>query len=249
MNIYFDLTMLSNLTLSMVSLFFVKIVATYRAKKGVLCILILGQTISVYTHYLNEIIGYLILAFFLLTMMIIIYKKKWFHASVLYLLCYYGLGFFLFMLDSNITIYRGIVTILEPTAMVKMLLIPIFALSLLLAATFVDKLYHLNNYKTQCMITYKNHHLVLSSYFDTGNTLKYLNTPVIFIAKNRWPYGVDSKTEKIEVQTVDSHHQYDGFKALLDLNDGAESYFVYVVLADQVADFNGCDCLLNAFLH
>lgn len=248
MNIYFDLTMLSNLLLSMVSLFFVRIIATYRAKKGALIVLILGHTLSIYIHYLNEYIGYFVLILFLLLMMRLCYKKKWFKATILYLFCYYGLGLFLFIIDPNICLYRFIITINEPSAMIKLILVPIFALSLVLSMSFVDRLYCLKNYKTECVITYKEHHLVLSSYYDTGNTLRYLNIPVIFVVKDRWPYLSKCETEKIPLQTISSSEEKEGFKALIDLGEQDESFFVYVVLTDNVDSFNGCDCLLNAFL-
>ena len=86
------------------------------------------------------------------------------------------------------------------------------------------------------------------SYFDTGNTLKCDGIPVIFCLKRTWPFSFINTTNKVNVNTVNGSSEMELTKALITFDDKKISIVVYVALLDQDESFNGCECLLNAYL-
>ena len=52
----------------------------------------------------------------------------------------------------------------------------------------------------------------------------------------------------INVSTVSGNKEMEATKALITFDEQKLSILVYVALIDQEESFNGCECLLNAYL-
>lgn len=250
MNVYFDLTLVAILLLSMVGLYFVKLIGVYRVKRGFYVPIILSELASLYLIYLSPVLIFIIKLFLYLIFFGLAYKKKMLKALILYKVCIYGIVFILCFFDSNIKYYRFTLVLSSVDAFKTLLFIPCAYLGLYLSVRLVDSLYHLKNYKLECIISFQNKKKILKGYYDTGNVLKYKNVPVIFLCKDSWPnLEIEaSEYESIDVGTLNEEKQYKAFKALISLEDKEEEYFIYIVLIERISSFNGCECLLNAYL-
>ena len=125
---------------------------------------------------------------------------------------------------------------------------PLFNLILLLVSRGVDSIYRLGNYKVDAIICVEGKKAKFRCYFDTGNTLKYQGIPVIFCLKRSWPFTYINKMDVINVSTVSGNKEMEATKALITFDEQKLSILVYVALIDQEESFNGCECLLNAYL-
>ena len=71
---------------------------------------------------------------------------------------------------------------------------------------------------------------------------------MIFCLKRTWPFSFINTTNKVNVNTVNGSSEMELTKALITFDDKRTSIVVYVALLDQDESFNGCECLLNAYL-
>ena len=119
---------------------------------------------------------------------------------------------------------------------------------LVVSSKRVDSLFHLHVYKTTCVLTKEDKKFAFKAFYDSGNTLKYDNVPVVFCVKKLWNFSLESPVE-IEANGINGSKKYQGYEALLSFGEKDENFFVYVVLLDDVNSFHGCEMLLNAYLR
>lgn len=246
MNIYIDLSFLLQILLGYTSLFFTKTLLVTKSKiiyEGLFSILIGFCILLVYVHlFLSVIIYFIYVSVFLA----LIFKKNYFKSLFLYLFCYSLLTFIIDKLSIYNKCYNFILVINSPEGIISYLFAPLFLIGLVISTKIVDSLYHLHNYKINCFLLKNGKKVHYLGYFDTGNTLKYNEVPVIFISKNKYPFEIE-KEKNIVIEGISGKKNGMIQSCLLSLEDKKDAYFVYVVIVDK-NDFNGCEILLNAFL-
>ena len=248
MNAYFDLMVISHIIISMVSINFMQIIDCYRLKWRGFLKLIICNFIQIFFIYLVWWLGYIL--FFVLNGIIffLFYKKKFLRPFIEYICCYLFLSLSLSIFSADLTFKNGILIISSPEAFLYILFAPLFNLILLLVSRGVDSIYRLGNYKVDAIICVEGKKAKFKCYFDTGNTLKYQGVPVIFCLKRSWPFTYINKMDVINVSTVSGNKEMEATKALITFDEQKLSILVYVALIDQEESFNGCECLLNAYL-
>lgn len=248
MNAYLDLMVISHIIISMVSINFMQIIDCYRLKWRGFLKLIICNFIQIFFIYLVWWLGYVL--FFVLNGIIffLFYKKKFLRPFIEYICCYLFLSLSLSIFSTELTFKNGILIISSPEALLYILFAPLFNLILLLVSRGVDSIYRLGNYKVDAIICVEGKKAKFRCYFDTGNTLKYQGIPVIFCLKRSWPFTYINKMDVINVSTVSGNKEMEATKALITFDEQKLSILVYVALIDQEESFNGCECLLNAYL-
>lgn len=247
MNIYFDLSFLLQIVLGYSSLYLAKTLLIKKSKLYLELMFILLVGFSVFLVYLNIYFSILIYFIFISIFLILIFKNQYLKSLFLYLFTYSLLTFIIDKLSPYNQCYNFILVINSPKGMLSYLFGPIFFISLILSIKLVDSLFRLHNYKTSCYLCKNDKKIYYSCYYDSGNTLKHNDVPVIFINKDNYLFELEAEDE-ILVKTVNKNDYLKVEKCLLSIEDKKESYFVYVALVD-IKDFNGCEILLNAYLH
>lgn len=247
MDVYLDLSMVFLLIQIMVCLYGSELLMVYRYKRGLKISLIVVNTLLFYTIYLPFIFSLLI--FFLVNLILfVIFTKKWIYPYLTFNILFFLIDFLIVVITDKVKLMNVYLTINKPIGVLYCLLVPFFGLCLLLSTKFVDSIFHLHIYKTTCFISKDDKKYSFSAYFDSGNTLKFNNTPVIFCLKSTWTFSLNSPSF-VELETINGVDVKEGYSALISLEDNSEEFFVYVVLLDDIKSFHGCEILLNAYLR
>ena len=166
----------------------------------------------------------------------------------MFFILFFIINFFLTLITDDIKLLHIYLSINSPKGIIYSILVPIFGISLYLAMKFVDSIFHLHAYKTKCIISKDSQKACFLGYFDSGNTLKVDNVPVIFCNRSSWLFPLTNEKD-IEVSTINGEKIYRGYEALINIDGKNEDVFVYVILNDNNDGFNGCEILLNAYLR
>lgn len=248
MNVYFDLMLVAHIILSMISGKFLNTISINRLKGRGLFKLTLANSFIILLVYFKWWISLAIIVVLHALLFYLFFKNKFLGPLIAYLSCYYANAFFMSLFTSFVSVTNFVFVIHEPKGLFTLILAPIFLVALYLVTKGVDSLYHLGNYKIDIILSVNNKKAKFRSYFDTGNTLKYKGVPVIFCLKDCWPFEEFRVIGKVAFKTVDSGAEMALTEALITLNEN-EKTLVYVALVDNKKGFNGCECLLNAYLH
>lgn len=248
MDVYLDLSILALTIEIMVCLMFVEQLTTHRLKRGMKFLFIVLNIVLFFTIYLSLILSVFLFVLFNLLLFFINKKDDCLTNFLLFSFCFALLNLFVLIIGENISVLHIYLVINDLRGLLSIIIFPLFYIGLIISVKIVDSLYHLHKYKTSCFITKKDKKYFFSAYYDSGNTLKYDNVPVIFCVKKEWKF-IDNESTIIEVESVNGKSKYIGYEALLSIEDSNENYFVYVVVIDKIDSFHGCEVLLNAYLR
>ena len=132
--------------------------------------------------------------------------------------------------------------IYTPSSFFYILICPVLLLIVELITRSIKSLIFLNKYRYDIKLTIQNKIYNLTAYFDSGNTLKFKDTPVIFLTNELKDKNVEY--EKMLVEGIGFQNS-DYLKGkILFRNEEKEVYCAYV----NKRSFNGCKCLLNVYL-
>lgn len=247
MDVYLDLSLLFLLIEIMVCIYGVELLMTYRYKRGMKITLVLVNLILFFTIYLPFWVC--ITLFFILNISVfIVFNKKWIYDFCVFIILFFMINFLISLLTSKLKMLHIYLIISSAEGIFYCLLIPLFGLMLVVSSKLVDSLFHLHVYKTTCVLTKEDKKFAFKAFYDSGNTLKYDNVPVVFCVKKLWNFSLESPVE-IEANGINGSKKYQGYEALLSFGEKDENFFVYVVLLDDVNSFHGCEMLLNAYLR
>ena len=147
------------------------------------------------------------------------------------------------------TVRNGILVISAVAGAWSFLSFPVLYLAVTLVTKAVDSLYRLRNYKTVVLLGSGEKRKEVTAYFDSGNTLRYRNCPVIFLRSGIFEFTGEERVEGDILQTLGRLYGVKKlYRTLVRLNAGPDSYFVYVAVKDDSRKYNGCDALLNLYL-
>lgn len=242
-----DLTCLFLLLESVSILTSIKIISHVEYNKYLLYIYVLMHTLYINLLYFKPVFAFIFFIVINTLFMYFISKNNKITNIILYFVFYYGFAFVLSSLSEGIIFKNSLLLIYSKEAILIALLIPIFGILMIISSLIVDKSFHLYNYKTKMYITLDNKERLYSCYFDTGNTLKYKDIPVIFLRNDNIEINKNIFNKEIEIKTLNGEEKVYISEALIRKKDDDENYFVYVGLSNS-SSFEGCEVLLNAYL-
>ena len=242
MEAYIDISYIFHLLLVLSSLKFMKSISCYSLNRRKTFFLEITSLI-VYINVLlfsNESSIYN--AFYYIIIFFIFYKRKFIIPLISFIFAYYSQVAIIRIFTNGIYLYKWVVMIYTPSSFFYILICPLLFLIVELITRSVKSLIFLKKYRHQIKLTIHNKIYNLSAYFDSGNTLKFKDLPVIFLTSELKDKNVEY--EKILVEGIGKENsEYLKGKILFD-NKEKEVYCAYV----NKKSFNGCKCLLNVYL-
>ena len=247
LDVYIDLSLVLLVIEIMVCIYGLELLLTYREKRSVKIALIIANSILFFTIKFSLIVS--LFCFFIINMTIFkLISKKGTIKFVIFSIVFFTINLFFSSISNYLFLLNIYLAINSPIGIIYALLIPLFGVIMYISTRIVDALFHLHVYKTTCIISNNEQKIAYKAYFDSGNTLKYDNVPVIFCIDSSWLFPKINST-MIEVSTISGSDKYEAYKSLISINSSNEEYFVYVVLINEIKDFYGCEVLLNAYLR
>lgn len=132
--------------------------------------------------------------------------------------------------------------IYRPNGFFYILLCPLLILIIEVITRSIKSLILLKKYRYNVKLTIQNKIYNLSAYFDSGNTLKFKDIPVIFLTNE-----LKDKNfiyEKLLVEGIGKQESHYLKGKIVFENKEKDVYCAYV----KKKSFNGCKCLLNVYL-
>ncbi len=129
-----------------------------------------------------------------------------------------------------------------PKSFSYILIIPIILIIIELVTRSIKSLIFLKKYRYEVKVTIKDKIYNLKAYFDSGNTLKFNNLPVIFLTDELKDKNIDYEQFVVDGIGKENSEYLKG--KILFKNKEKEVYCAYV----KKKSFNGCKCLLNVYL-
>lgn len=242
MNAYLDISYIFHLILCISSAKFMKIISNYkltRKKIFFLEITSLVLYINLFVFFEKSMI-YNVLYFLLV--FYIFFKKDFLKPLFSFVFAYYSQIAIIRIFTNGIYLYKGIIMIHNPTSFLYILICPLLLLIIEIITRSIKSLIMLKKYRYEVKIIIQNKIYNLNAYFDTGNTLKFKELPVIFLSNDLKDKNVEY--EKILVEGIGKENsEYLKGKILFE-NKEKDVYCAYV----NKKSFNGCKCLLNVYL-
>lgn len=242
MNAYIDLSYIFHVFLVINSCILSKNISNLKIKmKNILLISI--SSILIYFNvlfaedrsiYLNTI--------YYISLFYIIYKKKFVVSLISFVFSYYSQVAIIKIFTNTIYLYRGIVMLYTPKSFMYILISPLIILIIGLISKSIKSLRLLKKYRYDVKLVVGDKTVKTNAYFDSGNTVKFKNLPVVFLTNELKDKNVCY--EKLLIEGIGyQNSEYKKGKILFEEKE-KEVYFAYV----NKRSFNGCKCLLNVYL-
>lgn len=180
--------------------------------------------------------SYYLIAFYL------IFKKFFIKPLFCFVFSYYSQLAIIRLFTNGIYLYKGVVMIYNPNSFFYILICPIIILIIEIITKSIKSLILLKKYRYKVTLKIKNKTYNLDGYFDSGNTLKFKDLPVVFLINEL----KDKKEnyEKILINGIGKENSEYLKGKILFQNKERDVYFAYI----NKKSFNGCSCLLNVYL-
>ena len=238
-NAYFDLSILSHVVISLISLFLPLVIFS---KKSNYSYTTNKNFLDLIAYLLNlYFIPYFLLFYFLIRILLIcLLKKDYFKVELIYLV-YYWLNIAFLLLVGGTFIYEGILYINQPISCLFILILPTISIIVML----LDKQFHKHlkqdKYVKKVTLIIANKKLIVNGYLDSGNIAKHNDLPVIFV---NFEIVSNLEYESIYIQGLDKNKLlYQGIKASIIIFK--KKFDCYIIANTNLKLFNNCNCLLN----
>jgi hypothetical protein len=179
---------------------------------------------------------------FMIISFYLIYKKRLFKGLFFYIFSYYSIVSICRIFTNEIYFFCGLLLLNSVNGMRYIYVPVLFYLLFFIIIKNIKSFEFFKKYRFKVKLFIGNKEYYLDGYFDSGNTFKYKNLPVVFLVnklKNN-----EIKYEKMMVEGI-GYSNSDYCKGEIVFKDNKKDvYFAYV----NKKTFNGCDCLLNVYL-
>lgn len=239
---YIDLSYIFHLLLCISSVKLSKIISNVALSRTKLIVLEI-TSIILYLNILifNNLPSYFNVLYYFFVFFIL-YKKSFFVPLISFIFSYYSQIAIIRIFTNKIFLYKTILIIHNPNGFIYILICPLLLLIIELITKSIKSLQLLRKYRYTVKLTIKDKIYNTNGYFDSGNTLKFKDLPVIFLTNDFKDKNVSY--EKILVEGIGkASSEYLKGKILFE-NKEKDVYFAYV----NKKSFNGCKCLLNVYL-
>lgn len=248
MDLYIDLSILLGVLHGLTCFIAVKTLTLETFHKGLSLLFIFFHGFIFFLLYLPTFLSYIVYIAFTLFFGVFLFQKHWGRNLLIYYFFYFALALFISSLSSGIVFKNAAILITSKEGLLVSLWIPIFGIFLCISSLFVDKMFHLRNYIAEVVISIGDKTKKMKAYFDTGNTLRYKNAPVVFLGKMGDFFPMEEFQESIYFQTINGMGKIMAAKGLIHIEGKKDSFFVYVAYDKGKEEFHGCDLLLNAYI-
>lgn len=242
MEAYIDISYIFHLLLILSSLKFMKIISSYSLNRRKTILLEITSLVIYINVLLFSDQGIIYNIFYYMILFFIFYKNKFIVPLLSFIFAYYSQVSIIRIFTNGVYLYKWIVMIYTPSSFFYIVICPLLLLIVELLTRSIKSLIFLKKYRYDVKLTIQNKVYNLNAYFDSGNTLKFKDTPVIFLTNELKDKNVEY--EKMLVEGIGWQNS-DYLKGkILFRNEEKDVYCAYV----NKRSFNGCKCLLNVYL-
>lgn len=242
MEAYIDLSYIFHLLLCVSSTRLTKIITGIKVDRKRLFLLEISSVVL----YINVLLygsssSYLYLVYYGI-FFFLFFRKYFIKLFFSFLFSYYSQISIMRIFTNDLYLYRGVLMIYRPIGFIYVLGCPLILLLIEIITRSIKSLILLKKYRYIVKLTIRDKVYDTSAYFDSGNTLKYKDLPVVFLTEELKDKNVSY--ERILVEGIGKETgEYLKGKILFE-NKEKDVYFAYV----KKKSFNGCSCLLNVYL-
>ena len=119
--------------------------------------------------------------FYFICIFYVLYKNKFIIPLLNFIFAYYSQIAIMTIFTSYLYLYKGVIMIYKPIGFFYILISPLLLIVIELITRSIKSLILLKKYRYKVRVEIKNKIYNLSAYFDSGNTLKFKDLPVIFL--------------------------------------------------------------------
>ena len=242
MEAYIDISFIFHILLCMSSLYLMKILSNVTLSKKKIIFLLLSSVILYFNVLLFTNMSIVLNTFYYIFIFFVFYKGKFLKPLFAFIFAYYSQLSLITIFTNNLYLYKGVIMIYRPMGFFYILICPLLLLIIEIITRSIKSLILLKKYRYEVKVNVQNKTYNLSAYFDSGNTLKYKELPVIFISDEY--KDKDLVYENIVVQGIGKQVSEYLKGTIYFQNKEKEVYCAYV----KKRSFNGCKCLLNVYL-
>lgn len=242
MNAYIDLSYIFNVFLIINSAIISKNISNIKLKKKGILLLSISSLLT----YINVLLipdrSIYLNIIYCLILFSLLYKKKFLSSLISFVFSYYSQVSIIRIFTNEVYLYIGVVMLYSPTAFMYILISPLIIFIIGLISKSIKSLRLLKKYRYDVELLVDEKTIKTNAYFDSGNTVKFKNLPVIFLTTELKDKNVCY--EKMLIEGIGyQNSEYRKGKILFEKKQ-KDVYFAYV----NKKSFNGCKCLLNVYL-
>lgn len=242
MEAYIDLSYIFHLLISIVANRLMKIILNVSFNRKELILfeissIILYVNVLLYANisiYLNLLYFVIIFLFF--------YKDNFLKPLLTFLFSYYSQISIIRLFTNSIYLYKNVAIVGVPIGFAYILISPLILVTIAVITRSIKALIVLKKYRYNVKLMIENKLYETDAYFDSGNTLKFKDLPVVFLTSELKDKNVSYERILIEGIGKECSEYLKG--TIWFENRENEVYFAYV----NKKSFNGCKCLLNVYL-
>lgn len=226
----------------MSSVKFMKTISNYTMSKKKFIFFALSSVLLYFNVFLYPQDSVSLNAFYYIFIFFVIYKGRLIIPLLTFLFAYYSQLGLMSIFTNYIYLYKGILMLYKPNGFLYILIAPLLLTIETIMTKCIKSLALLKKYRYKVKVTVDDKSYDIDAYFDSGNTLKYKDLPVIFLINELKDKKL--KYEKMLTSGIGKQEsEYTRGKILFENNE-KEVYCAYV----NKKSFNGCKCLLNVYL-
>lgn len=239
---YIDLSYVFHLLLCISSVRFSKMIFPINWGRKNLILLELSSVFLYCNVLIFKDIAFYLNAIYYLLIFYLLFKKKFLFPLFIFLFSYYCQISIIRIFTSSVYLYKMILMIYNPQAIFYILICPVLLLCVEIITRSIKSLIFLKKYRYNVKLKIKDKIYETDAYFDSGNTVKFKNLPVVFLTEELKDKNISY--ERLLIEGIGKSNS-DYLKGKICFQDKEkEVYFAYV----KKKSFNGCKCLLNVYL-
>lgn len=242
MEAYIDLSYVFHLLVCMFSNKFTKIISNTTLNKKKLFALEITSLIIYVNVLVNESVSFYLNSIYFIIIFFFFYRSNFIKPLLAFLFSYYSQIAIIRIFTNSIYLYKSVLMIYKPSGFLYILISPLLLLIIEFVSRSIKSLRFLKSYRYNVKLMISNKTYDAQAYFDSGNTLKFKDLPVVFLTNEFKDKNVSYEKLLVEGIGTESSEYLRG-KIIFE-NKVKDVYFAYV----RKKSFNGCNCLLNVYL-
>lgn len=242
MEAYIDISYIFHVLLCISSFKFTKIISNYKTSKKKCMFMLFSSVLLYFNVLLFPMESIYLNMFYYIFIFFVFFKNKFLLPLLTFLFSYYSQLALMTILTNDIYLYKGVIMLYRPIGFMYILIAPLLLIIVFLISKSIKSLIFLKKYRYKVKVFINDNSYEIEGYFDSGNTLKYKDLPVIFLTNEMKDNSLTY--EKILTSGI-GKQESDYLKGKILFEDKVkEVYCAYV----NKRSFNGCKCLLNVYL-
>lgn len=242
MDAYIDLSYIFHLLLCISSIKFCSILSSVKFNKKQLILLEITSVFLYFNVLILNSNAFVLNILYYFVLFVFFFKRSAIKGLAVFIFSYYSQVSLIRIFTNKVYLYKGVLMLFSPTGFIYILMCPILLIIINIITKSIKSLMLLKKYRYTVKLAIQNRVYNTSAYFDSGNTMKFKDLPVVFLSEELKDKNVSYERLLIEGIGKETGEYLKGKIYFEDKEK--DVYFAYV----KKRSFNGCKCLLNVYL-